>query len=176
MRAALMALGLLSLTSCGVNLFIIKQELRLTSPDGASHNVRVVMRPEHGMMQPDFDASFGRWLSQAAFAVLFEPLDLIASTAIAVDAMFDPNHDVAGGPIGWLAAMTPFATLVPELLPSYFFFGRPIDAPQWQQLSSDDEADRRAAARQIWPDRNITYVHPAVAVAAENAPGASGGN
>tara|TARA_R110002072_G_scaffold46591_2_gene128843 strand:+ start:12596 stop:13189 length:594 start_codon:yes stop_codon:yes gene_type:complete len=174
MRAASTLLGLLLLlTSCGVNLSIVQQKLHVKLPDGARHSVRVVQRPESGLLQPNFDESVACWLPQTVFAVLLEPVDLIASTVAAVDAMFDPNHDIAGGPVGWLAAMTPVATLVPQIHISYIF-GRRIDAKQWQQLSSEDEADRRAAARRIWPNRNITYVHPFVAAPAEDVPTTSG--
>ena len=169
MRAASMLLGLLLLTSCGVNLSIVQQKLHVKLPDGARHNIVVVQRPESGLLQPNFDESVACWLPQTVFAVLLEPVDLIASTVVAVDAMFDPDHDIAGGPVGWLAAMTPVATLVPQIHISYIF-GRRIDAKQWQQLSSDDEADRRAAARRIWPNRNITYVHPFVAAPAAAVP------
>jgi len=161
-------LVLLSLSSCGINLSIVRQDLRVKLPDGTSHRVRIEARPEHGFLQPNFDDSVVCWLAQTVFGVLLEPVDLIASTTAAVNAMFDQNHDIAGGPIGWLAAMTPFATLVPPVHLSYII-GRRIDEAQWQKLSSDNAADRRSAARQVWPLRNTTYVHPVAADVTETA-------
>ena len=44
-----------------------------------------------------------------------EPVDWVMSTVTAARAIVRSDLSVAGGPFGWLAALTPFATLIPEL-------------------------------------------------------------
>ena len=57
-------------------------------------------------------------VAEAATAVIFYPLDVLISTAVAVRALFHPGIDITWGPVGAVAGITlPWVTLIPHLYP-----------------------------------------------------------
>ena len=57
-------------------------------------------------------------VAEAATAVIFYPLDVLISTAVAVRALFHPGMDITWGPVGAVAGITlPWVTLIPHLYP-----------------------------------------------------------
>jgi len=77
----------------------------------------------------------------AAVAIVFYPLDVVASTCVAVSAPFDPDLDISWGPIGAIAGvLLPCVTLMPYLYPArHMMFPPPnleVDRPAFEALIS----------------------------------------
>lgn len=147
-RRGTACLGLAALTGCGANLMIWRQGVTGVLPDGSEVPLVVEVRQEHGMLEPEFDRDWQRWLPQAVVATILEPIDVVFSTAGAVEALFRDEFRVAGGPLGWFAALTPCATLCPGMIAGV---RSPvtIDADQWRELQREEPWRRLAAARAV---------------------------
>lgn len=150
-------LGVAVLPACGANLMLWRADVTGILPDGREVPLGVEVRPEHGMLQPEFDRPWTRWLPQAVIATLFEPIDVLLSTGGAIEAMFRSDFRVAGGALGWLAALTPGATLCPGMIVGVRSPVQ-IDATQWHELQADDRWRRLAAARAVCHNDRIVDV------------------
>ncbi len=107
-RLAVLLLPLLA--SCGTNLLVVTRPGELRLPGGALVPIAVAYREPCGFLQSDDPP-----LHAPLVGLLMEPIDWVLSTGIAAGAVVRSDWSVAGGPFGWLAALTPFATLVPQL-------------------------------------------------------------
>ncbi|MCU0862419.1 MAG: hypothetical protein MUC36_01385 [Planctomycetes bacterium] len=75
---------------------------------------------------PDSILSGETPLYEAFVALLLYPVDVIASTCVAVSAPFDDRLEVRGGPVGALAGIClPWVTLVPYVHPPFHLMGQP---------------------------------------------------
>lgn len=145
-RLGLLA-ALASLPACGANLLVRRVEAPVRLPDGETRYVVLETRPQNGLLQPHYDAPVLTWVGESLVAIALEPVDLLLSTTTAITAMFDPDARVVGGPVGWLWAMTPCATLVPFPQIKVPFH---VTDEQWADLTSDDRERRLLAADRIW--------------------------
>ncbi|MFK7740039.1 MAG: hypothetical protein AB8H80_06910 [Planctomycetota bacterium] len=165
---AIGATALLTLPACGTNLLVLQQHAAVfvdrsrsesgndgDRDNGEQHWFVLETRPEHGLLQPHYDAPLSVWATESLVAVLLEPVDLFASTGAAIAAMFDDKACVQGGVVGWLWAMTPFATLVPPPLQKIPYHA---SAEEWADLTSDNRERRAFAANRIWPHDNVIDV------------------
>lgn len=109
-RAALLTASA-ALTACGPCLLVIRQDVVFVGPQAEELPGEIEWREPDGILSPRYGAFPANLLG--------EPFDLLFSTITAVNAMFDDDESVLGGPLGWIAALTPFATLVgaPSLPP-----------------------------------------------------------
>lgn len=142
------------LGACGTNLLVTHHEVTLRGDDGAETPVLVSLREPDGIIQANVHEAP---VLGFCIGMLCEPIDLLYSTGIAVFAIGSEEVTVRGGPAGWLAALTPFATLVPALhLPP----GKHATATteQLQDLLADDPERRAAAAREFFRDPAITHL------------------
>lgn len=153
--AWLLASGLTcGLGACGTNLLVTHHEVTLRADDGAETPVLVSLREPDGLIQANVHEAPALGF---CIGMLCEPIDLLYSTGIAIYALGSDEVSVAAGPAGWLAALTPFATLVPaiHLQPATT---RNATAAQLQQLLDDDPERRAAAAREFFGDEAITHL------------------
>jgi hypothetical protein len=143
------ALLLAALPGCGTNLLVVRHDAELRTFDDRVIPVRIDYRTElglwHGGDHPVMTAVIG---------ILFEPVDFFYSTGVAIVAITDDEWSVAGGPLGWLWALTPFATLVPEWELPPDSFAR-VDEALLLRLQSSDPDERRDAARMAFGDDRI---------------------
>ncbi|MCC6785843.1 MAG: hypothetical protein IT457_23550 [Planctomycetes bacterium] len=134
-------LACLGLPACGTNLLVERRELSFVTQDGVQHAATVELREPDGILQDDESP-----IRTAVLGLIAEPFDILLSTAIATDALFSSQSSVEAGPLGWLAAMTPFATLMPAIhVPPAARIE--VDAAQFEALRSADQARRLEAAR-----------------------------
>lgn len=154
MRVAALLLGLLVLPGCGANLLLLERSFELQTTDGYAQPLRVGYRIPDGFLQDDHDP-----VSNAVFGLLAEPFDWLASSYVAIGSLFDDEESVAYGPLGWLAALTPFATLVPRLEFPPVFTAR-LDRFAARRLVQGSAAERAAAARELFGDDRICSCDP----------------
>ncbi len=154
MRAAALLLAVLALPGCGANLLLLERSFELQTTDGYVQPLRIGYRIPDGFLQDDHDP-----VSNAVFGLLAEPLDWLASTYVALGCLFDDEESVAYGPLGWLAALTPFATLVPRLEFPPVFTAR-LDRLAARRLVQGDAAARTSAARELFGDPRICSCDP----------------
>jgi hypothetical protein len=146
-RACVLLLLPWLLAACGSNLLVARHQAELHLPSGATVPIELDWRIENGMLD------LGEPISTALVGLLIEPFDWLASTSIAISSITDSDQHVVLGPLGWLAALTPFATLVPEFEfpPGY---RQDIDDATLAKLRAGDVA----TARTVFGDRRITAV------------------
>lgn len=138
------------LAGCGSNLLIQRQDAEVCTAAGATLPLRIAFVVPEGIGTGE-----GPLAARAAMGLLVEPLDWLWSTGIALQAIVDPDLEVAGGPFGYLAALTPFATLVPMLhLPPRTT--ATVDDATFAQLQDADPELRAQAARSVLRDASIT--------------------
>lgn len=148
-RALATLLPLLALPACGANLLVVRTHTEVRSTTGHVVELELDYQPPYGIVH-DLDAPVLEFL----FGIVAEPFDVLVSTGFAVDAMFRADRSVQLGPLGWLASLTPFATLVPGL--EFAPWGRRnLDADALEQLRSGTDAQRAAAARALLHDERI---------------------
>lgn len=129
------------LAGCGSNLTILHQRWPVQGPDDETVVLLIDNQPQLGI------GSYGPPVVVAAMGILMEPMDWICSTIAFVSAPFSEGHSIAGGPFGYVAALTPFATLVPAMTRG----PGPVhaDAAMLARLRSDSADERRAAAQEL---------------------------
>ncbi len=141
------------LGSCGTCLLVLSCNVEFRAPDGATYAGVVEYRQPAGLLNLD-DSPIGA----AIFGLLLEPVDIVLSTVIAVDAMFDAETAVELGPLGYVATLTPFFTLMPLLqLPPPLRID--VDAEQLGSLRGSDAARRGGAIRAAAHDARILDAH-----------------
>lgn len=127
------------LAACGTNLLIVARPAELRTASGERAPVILHYREPEGFLQ-----STDPPLHAPLVGLLCEPLDWLQSTTIAALAIVRSDWQVAGGPFGWLASLTPFATLVPQLhLPPPA--SAVVDDHALASLRQGDDAPARAA-------------------------------
>ena len=145
----LVVLACSGLAACGTNLLVERRELSFVTEDGVHHAGSVDLREPDGILQ-DGESP----IRTAVLGLIAEPFDIVLSTVVATDALFSSQTSVEAGPLGRLAAMTPFATLMPAI----HFPPSPridVDADQLQALRSADHVRRLEAARSACSDPRI---------------------
>lgn len=146
------ALGLLA--GCGTPMLIRRFDVILRTPEGSAQAAELSYRYPRSAIPSGSDAGIGDFL----LGILMEPFDILVSTGVAIDAVGSEEVDVVAGPLGWLAALTPFATLVPDV-----DFGPRRDFETTEEvlggLRNDDAGIRRAALRAGGFDAAIVDVH-----------------
>lgn len=107
--AAVLAISTAS--SCGFNMTCVRHESVVTAPGRPEVPVYVWIRPFYGLVTPA-----GSMSGDAGLIILIgvEVFDLLASTGVAIVSIFDDDLRLAGGPAGWLLAIVPPFTAVPE--------------------------------------------------------------
>lgn len=154
-RFARLVLALLpALPGCGASLLVIHRPFELQTTDGYAQPLVIGYRIPDGFLQDDREP-----ISNAVFGLLAEPFDWLASTYVAIGCLFDDEESVAYGPLGWLAALTPFATLVPRLEFPPVLTAR-LDRFAARRLVQGDAAARAAAARELFDDDRICSCDP----------------
>ena len=138
-RAVATLLPLLAVPACGANLLVVRSYAEARTTTGQLVELELDYRPPYGIVH-DLDSPLLEFL----FGIVAEPFDLVVSTGIAVDAMFRADRSVQLGPLGWLASLTPFATLVPGI--EFAPWGRRTVDPAALAALRDGSADQRAAA------------------------------
>ncbi|MBX3462486.1 MAG: hypothetical protein KF830_04905 [Planctomycetes bacterium] len=147
--------------ACGSCLLVLHRDVVLALPDGERHAVRVDYHVPHGLL---WDGNEETWdiglVQQVVFGLLLEPVDILFSTAIAATSVVQSDTSVMAGPLGWLASLTPFATLVPamHLAPPTV---APVDAATVAALRDNDPT----AMRRAFPLTPVFAVHFAAAEA-----------
>jgi hypothetical protein len=134
-----LVLALPLLASCGANLLVVRRPGELRLPGGGSVPITVAYREPDGFLQSDDPP-----LHAPLIGLLVEPIDWLQSTVIAAGAVVRSDWSVAGGPFGWLAALTPFATLVPQLHLPPAFTADADDAAVTSLRAGDDGPARDA--------------------------------
>lgn len=92
---------------------------------------------------------------EAFVALLLYPVDVLASTYVAVHAPFDEKLEVRGGPFGAVAGIClPWVTLVPYVYPPFHLMMQPkeleLTGAEWEQLLARVRAgDGVAACREL---------------------------
>ena len=104
------AIACLALGGCGVNLLVQHVAGNLHDSQGRAIPVTLHWQVERGFLGNEDQPVHGPLVG-----LLLEPIDWVMSTVTAARALVRSDLSVSGGPIGWFAAMTPFATLIPEL-------------------------------------------------------------
>lgn len=150
MRAVAAGLGVLVLSGCGTNLLVTHRQIDLATESGARLPATIDFRIRDGLLQQD-DAP----VQTAIVGLLCEPVDWVTSTWCAISCTWDDEYSVAWGPLGWLASLTPFATLVPALELPPVLFAKVGDA-MVARLRDPDPEVRAAAARELFGDDRIT--------------------
>jgi hypothetical protein len=141
-------LGLPMLAACGTNLLIVAWPAELRAANGERVPVILHYREPEGFLQ-----SSDPPLHAPLVGLLCEPLDWLQSTTIAALAVVRSDWQVAGGPFGWLASLTPFATLVPQLhLPPPATAA--VDDAALASLRDGDDGPARAA----WNDPRLVRI------------------
>ncbi len=141
----------LALSSCGHCLLIESREVVFEAPDGARYPGVVDVHEPHGLLDEDESP-----LRRAVVGLLIEPVDILFSTAIAVEAVFRSDRSIVLGPIGWLATLTPFATAMPQLhLHLFRSVVIELDDAQYDALRSGDEERAADAIRDAARDGQI---------------------
>lgn len=149
MHRALTTLLLVLLSSCGANLLVVRSHVEARSTTGHLIELELDYQPPDGLVH-DLDSPVLEFL----FGIAAEPFDLVVSTGIAIDAMFRADRRVQLGPLGWLASLTPFATLVPCI--QFPPWGRhPVDTETLATLRDGNAEQRAAAARTLLQDDRI---------------------
>ncbi len=110
LRATTLAAACLSLHGCGVNLLVQHRDADLRDSRGGTIPVTLHWQTERGFLGNEHPP-----VHAPLVGLLMEPVDWVMSTVTAARAIVRSDLSVAGGPFGWLAALTPFATLIPEL-------------------------------------------------------------
>jgi hypothetical protein len=138
---------LLGNASCGACLLIQRQDATLRTVDGTQVPVRVEWLVPNGILMAD--APVRRFV----LGLLLEPVDWCISSGAACVALFSDDTDVALGPLGWLATLTPFATLfpAPEARPSRSVA---VDAGQLARLRAGD----LSTAQEVFGDDRVCAV------------------
>ncbi|MBI5853088.1 MAG: hypothetical protein HZB39_18920 [Planctomycetes bacterium] len=138
---ALAVLSCLLASSCGHCLLVESREVVFEAPDGARYPGVIEVNEPHGLLDEDESP-----LRKAVVGLLIEPVDILLSTAIAVEAVFRSDRSIVLGPLGWLATLTPFATAMPQL---HLFFSGVIelDDAQFEALRSGDDERALDAVR-----------------------------
>lgn len=145
--AALIAMSA-AVTACGPCLLVIRQDVVFVGPHAEELPGEIEWREPEGLLSPKFGGF--------PLTLVCEPADVIFSTIIALNAMFDSDRSVRLGPIGWIAALTPFATLVPSM-----DVNRPppariqLDGSAIQQLQDGTAEARAHAVRTSLADQRI---------------------
>ncbi len=151
------------LVSCGVSMLVVTRDAMIRTPDGELLRVVVELRSDSGALGTEETEPLVV-LGTAFLGILVEPLDMVVSTILGVDAVFRDDARVEGGPIGWLASLTPFATLTPPVYPSLFELSRDraydVSAEQLSLLRSPDPMVRAATAREVFTDRVLRFEFP----------------
>lgn len=142
---------LTTLYGCGTNLLVVRRDVEFRAADGTHLTLPIDYQIADGVLADLVENPIAR----AGVGLVLEPVDWCASTWVALSAMFDGDQHVAWGPLGWLGALTPFATLLPRI---EFPPGPQADATaeQLARLRSADAAVRAAAAREALHDERIT--------------------
>lgn len=152
--AALLALAMV-LPGCGTCLLVVRHATELRHEDGRVIAVHVDYQPSHGLLwsgDADRDESLPFTLYTMFVGLLCEPIDIVVSTGLAAASVCRDADSVAGGPFGWIASLTPFATLVPALeLPPGSLRSLVVDGPLLARLQGGDVE----AAREVFHDRRI---------------------
>jgi hypothetical protein len=141
-------------TGCGTNLLVQHRPLTLHAEGGIDHELTLGLRVQDGIVQANVHEAPALGM---LIGTLCEPLDWLWSTGIAVYALGSDDFEVLGGPFGWLASLTPFATLAPALHLPPPVHASP-DAEQLRDLLDVDPARRAAAAREFFADPYITAI------------------
>lgn len=151
LRNLLAGVVVAGLAGCGTNLLVVQRDVEFRAADGTTLAMAVDYRIADGVLADLVEQPVAR----AGVGLLLEPVDWIASTWVAMTALFDGEQHVAWGPLGWLGSLTPFATLLPRV---EFPPGPRADlsAEQLARLRSQDPAVRAAAARDALHDERIT--------------------
>ncbi|MFM1871748.1 MAG: hypothetical protein RL398_1170 [Planctomycetota bacterium] len=150
------ALGCLTLgaNGCGSNLLVQRRPLTLHDAEGGQTETVIALRVPDGIVQANVHEAPALGI---LIGTLCEPLDWLWSTGIAVYALGSDEVEVLGGPFGWLASLTPFATLVPALhIPPPSHASPTVE--QRTGLLDVDPARRVAAAREFFADPYITAI------------------
>ncbi len=149
---AVALVAILSLSGCGACLLVQRQECELHLEGGGSIPV-YVHRRLHGILEsegfePELMAPY------LLSFVVFDPLDTAFAPLVGAYCMFDPDLAVEGGPVGVVAALTPFASLSPGMI----FAPRAIegvDQEQVDRLRVATGAEREQLLLSIFKDRNV---------------------
>ena len=149
MRASI-ALLCVSLAGGGSNLPIQRRNAEVRNESGEVLPLRIAFAVPEGIGTGE-----GPLVARAALGLLVEPLDWLWSTGVALLAIVDADLEVAGSPCGFLAALTPFATLVPMLhVPP--LATATVDARTFAHLQDSDSDVRAETARSALHDSTIT--------------------
>lgn len=135
-----------ALPGCGTCVLVVTRDFDLPTTAGETVPVRVTFRPEGIAEQPG--------LRNLLASPIYEVMDVVLWPVAVVRCLVDEHESVAGGPIGCITAITPFATLVPgpySLLPSSL----PVDAPTLAVLRGPDTPARRDAIRSTFPAHDV---------------------
>lgn len=151
LAATLAIAAALALSSCGHCLLVESREVVFEAPDGARYPGIVDVNEPHGLLD-EHESPLGR----AVVGLLIEPVDILFSTAIAVEAVFRSDRSIVLGPLGWLATLTPFATAMPQLHLDLFRSAViELDDAQYDALRSGDEERAVEAVRDAARDGDI---------------------
>lgn len=136
-------------SSCGVCLLVTTTETRFTTRDGESIRAMLSFRP----------TGIGETIGEAArtfpINLFFEVLDDAIFTPYAgLRCLLRSDESIDGGFLGWLAALTPFATLSPG---PYSFppFPVGIDDDTLGVLRGPDDEERHRAVRALFPNQDV---------------------
>ncbi len=150
-RVAVAAVLAACLGSCGLNLSVLRLDTEVRTTDGRVVPVRIDRHVPYG----GFHADTPPTLWSTLLAIPLEPLDWLATAIGAGEQLLNPGRRyVLGGPAGYLAALTPFATTVGAIKVASWP-ARDVPPDLVLRLRSDDPEVRAAAARQAFRDDRI---------------------
>jgi len=139
------------LGGCGLNLSVRRFPTEVHVTDGRVVPVEIERQQPYGPLQLESPVLLLLW------AIPFEPVDWLMTATGAIDQVFRPgNRHVVGGPFGYLAALTPFATTVDAFMEAAPWPAREV-APELLERLLRGDVD---AAREAFGDPRIRAVRP----------------
>lgn len=138
---------------CGPCLLVATRASTLTTTDGTVVPIDVDVRLRGWFDPPDEDQVLGAVLT----APVTELLDALFVPVSAVRCLFDPGTRIDGGPFGCIAALLPFANLMPAPQappPS----ARDVTPADLALLRGPDGGERRAAVLRLFADPDVRSV------------------
>ncbi len=154
-RAAALALLLaaiaLPLGGCGLNLSVRRCPTEIHTTDGRVVPVEIDRQRPYGPFQLESP------VLSLLLAIPLEPIDWLMTASGAIDQVLHPgSRHVVGGPFGYLAALTPFATTVDAFMLADPWPAREVDPELLERLLRGDVE----AARKAFADPNLVAVRP----------------